>query len=101
MKDSPGSKVYIIVYLNADFEMVKNDRIITRKKPALDQKSYARKMIQAAHSVLLKNGFTASQIVFIDGGYLNGNGRRLEFWFVPQGGVIPKPKPDYIPKKAK
>lgn len=101
LKNSPGNKIYIIAYLNANFESVENGEFVTKKVPTLDRKSYANKMFRAARKELIKNGFLPSQIVTINGGYINGNGRRLEFWFVPKGGEIPKPKPDYIPKKIK
>ncbi|MEP6900719.1 MAG: hypothetical protein ABJA66_03155, partial [Actinomycetota bacterium] len=101
LKDSPESKVYIIAYLQTNFESDENGKIIVGKRGSLDKKSYAKKMIGAAQKELSKNGFSPSQIVAIDGGYVNGNERRLEFWFVPKGGKIPKPKPDYFPKKKR
>jgi len=101
LKNSPGSRIYIIAYLNANFETIENDEFVTKKIPVLDRKSHANKMFRAARKVLIKNGFSPSQIVAIDGGYVKGNERRLEFWFVPNGGDIPKPQPDYFPKRAK
>jgi len=101
LKDSPESKVYIIAYLQTNFDENENDKIIVGKAGRLDKKSYAAKMFRAARGELIKNGFSPSQIVTIEGGYVNGNGRRLEFWFVPKGGEIPKPKPDYVPKRGK
>ena len=63
-------------------------------------------MMQAAKNELIKNGFKNSQIVLIDGGYrsseMNSEGeRKLEFYFVPNGGEIPKPTPDYFQKIQK
>jgi hypothetical protein len=101
LKDSPASRLYIIAYLQTNFEEDETGRFIVGKPGSLDKKSYADKMFRAAKNELIKNGFSPSQIVTIDGGYVNGNERRLEFWFVPPGGEIPKPKPDYIPKKRK
>ncbi len=101
LKDSPESKVYIIAYLQTNFEEDENGKIIIGNPSSLDKKSYAAKMFRAARRKLIKKGFSPSQIVTIDGAYVNGNERRLEFWFVPKGGEIPKPKPDYFPKKAK
>ena len=101
LKDSPQSKVYVIAYRITNFERDENGKIITKKTSGLDNKSYSRKMIQAVRKELIKNGFSAWQIVALDGGYVNGNERRLEFWFVPKGGEIPKPKPDYFPKKVR
>jgi len=101
LNESPESKLYIIAYLQTNFEEAENGKIIVGKPSRFDKKFYANKMFRVARKELLKNGFSASQIVTINGDYVNGNGRRLEFWFVPQGGEIPKPKPDCIPKKIK
>jgi hypothetical protein len=96
---SPQSRVYLIGYLQTNFETDFEGKITSRKTNLPDKKSLAAKMLRSAKNKLLKNGFSPSQIVTIDGGYINDNGRRLEFWFVPKGGEIPKPKPDYVPKK--
>lgn len=101
LRDSPSSRVYLIGYLQTNFETDLENKTTSRKTSLLDKKSLAAKMLQSAKANLLKNGFSASQIVTINGGYVDGNGRRLEIWFVPEGGEIPKPKPDYIPKKRK
>ncbi len=101
LKDSPESKIYIIGYLNSNFEIDENGKFISRNRNNLDKKSHLNKMFQAAHRELLKNGFSTSQIKMIDGGYINKSQRRLEFWFVQKGGAIPKPKPDYFPKKKR
>jgi hypothetical protein len=100
LNDSPQSKVYIIAYLKTNFETDDNGKIIAKKTGRLDKKSFAGKMLQAARKELLKNGFSPAQIVTTDGGYINDNERRLEFWFVPEGGAIPQPKPEYVPKKS-
>jgi len=101
LKASPESKVYLIAYIQTNFEEDENGKIIIGKPSSLDKKSFAAKMFRAARRELLKNGFSPAQIVTIDGGYLNGNSRRLQFWFVPQGGAIPKTKPDYVPTKRR
>ncbi len=101
LKDSPESKVYIIAYLQTNFEEDENGKIIVGKASNLDKKYYAQKMFRAVRKELFKIGFSNSQIKTIDGGYVNNYRRRLEFWFVPKGGEIPKPKPEYFPKKAK
>jgi hypothetical protein len=99
LNDSPGSKVCVIGYLKTNFEEAESGKIIT--KPAgLDKKAFAQKMMRAAKNELLKNGVAPSRIVTLDGGYVNGNERRLDFWFVPAGGAIPIPKPDYVPGKS-
>jgi hypothetical protein len=98
---SPQSRVYLVVYLQTNFETDFKGKITSRKTSLLDKKSLTAKMLGSAKDNLLKNGFLPSQIVALDGGYVNGNERRLEFWFVPKGGEIPKPKPDYFPKKRR
>lgn len=96
---SPESKVYVIVYLGTNPETVFEDE--NRKTIIkLDRKSLADRMLLNAKKELVKNGIKSSQIETIKGGYMNGK-RRLEFWFVPKGGEVPKPKPDYYPKKKR
>lgn len=101
LNDSPASRLYIISYLNTNFETDESGKVISGKPNKPDKKSISRKMIRSAKNELLKKGFSAAQIVTLDGGYVNGNGRRLEFWFVPEGGAIPRPKPEYLPKSGK
>lgn len=99
LEKTSESKVYVIAYLQAEFEKDESGKVIKKK---IDEKSLAPKMIQAAKNELIKNGFNNSQIELIDGGYVAGEGeRRLEFYFVPKNGEIPKPKPDYFPKKSR
>jgi hypothetical protein len=57
-------------------------------------------MLLNAKTKFIKNGINPAQIETINGGYVDDK-RRLEFWFVPKGGEIPKPKPDYFPKRLK
>ncbi len=99
LKESPESRLYVIAYLQTNFEEDENGKIIVGSSRSLDKKSYAANMFRAARDKLIKKGFSPSQIITIDGGYVNNWGRRLEFWFVPKSGEIPKPKPDYIQKK--
>ncbi len=99
LKNSPESRVYIIGYLNTNFETDNDNKVIAKNLGNLDKKSRLNKMFQAMRREFLKNGFSSSQIKTIDGEYVKNNGRRLEFWFVPKGGEIPKPKPDYIVRK--
>jgi hypothetical protein len=101
LNEAPESKVYIIAYLQTNFKTDYEGKIISRKISGLDKRFLSKRMIQAARNELIKNGFSPAQIVAIDGGYASPDGRRLEFWFVPKGGAIPNPKPDYIPKKTK
>ena len=88
-KESEG-KIYIIAYLGTNFDEYGEG--IRR----LDKKSLARKLIKNAKSEFVKNGVQPSQVESVEGGYVEGE-RKLEFWFVPKGGEIPKPKPNYFP----
>jgi hypothetical protein len=100
---SPESKIYIIVYLGTNREEIyedKNGETVEKTKRKLDKKSVAKKMLLNAKNMLIKNGIKPSQIEIIEGGYLDDK-RELQFWFVPKGGEIPKPKPNYFLKEQK
>lgn len=100
---SPESKVYIIVYLGTNFEHGYYDKkkgFVEQEIRKLDKKSLAQKLIQNAKTEFIKNGIKSSQIETIEGGYVDDR-RKLEFWFVPKGGEIPKPEPDYFPEKTR
>ena len=101
LRNSPESKIYLIAYLLTNFETDYNGKILSKKPNNLDKKYFAVRMIRNARKELIKSGFSPSQIVAIDGGYVNDYSQRLEFWFVPKGGKIPKPKPDYLPKNTR
>lgn len=101
LKESPESKIYIITYLKTEIVTDENGKIIAKNKGGFDKQSVSKRMVKAVRAELIKNGFSPSQIVIFEGGYVNGSERKSEFWFVPKGGEIPKPKPDYVPKKAK
>lgn len=100
LNDSSESKIYIITYLKTEIVTDGNGKILAENK-GFDKQSVSKRMIKVLRAELIKNGFSPSQIVMIEGGYVNGSERQSEFWFVPKGGAIPKPKPDYIPIKAK
>ena len=98
---SPESKIYIVGYLSTNertkFED-KSGETIEKTTRNLDKKSLVKKMFQNAKKEFIKNGINSSQIETIEGGYVKGE-RKLEFWFVPKGGEIPKPKSDDFLKK--
>jgi hypothetical protein len=97
----PESKIYILAYLGTNPEEKhrdKNGETIVKIKRKLDKKFVAKELLLNARNELIKNGIKPSQIETIEGGYLDDK-RALEFWFVPKGGDIPKPKPTYFPKK--
>ncbi len=103
LENSPESKIYIFAYLgtNPEFDFgSENNEEPKKKKRTLDKKSLAKKMLLIAKNELIKNGISSAQIITDYGGYVDDK-RRLEFWFVPKGSEIPKPQPNYIPKKVK
>lgn len=95
LKKSPASKVIILGYLSAGNESTENSKTDIRK---IDKKFQLPKILIPAKKLLLQYGVKPSQIRLIDGGYMN-YWKELQFWFVPEGGKIPKPEPDYVPEK--
>lgn len=104
LEKSPESKIYIIVYLGTNFQTgyydEKKEKYIEKEIRNLDKKSLAKILLKNVKKEFIKNGIKLSQIETIEGGYVEGK-RELEFWFVPKGEEIPKPKPNYFPKKTK
>ena len=103
MDKSPENKIYVIAYLGTNLESGYFDEkkgYIEKEIRKPDKKSLAGKLLLNAKKEIAKNGIDAAQIETIVGGYKDGR-RKLEFWFVPKGGEIPKPKPDYFPKKKR
>lgn len=97
----PESNTYIVVYLGTNVEPEYYDEIkgeIEKKTRKLDKKSLAINLIRNATKEFVKNGINPSQIKILEGGYVDGK-RKLEFWFIPKNGEIPKPKPNFFPKK--
>ena len=95
------SKIYVVVYLGTNLEEGYYDKkkgYIEKEIRNLDKKSLVKKLTQNVKKEFVKNGIQPSQIEIIAGGYVEGE-RKLEFWFVPKGGEIPKPKPNYFPKR--
>ncbi len=99
LSKSPESKIYIVVYLGTNREENYQDTN-GKVKRKLDKKSLARKLLLNARREFVKNDINPSRIETIRGGYVDDK-RKLEFWFVPKGGEIPRSKPDYFPKKKR
>lgn len=99
LKKQSSSKVIVIGYLNANGKSNGNDKW-TLKTGHFDKKSELKEIFVRTKNLLTQNGIEAHQIQFIDGGYMN-NSKSLEFWFVPEGGALPKAKPDYFPKNKR
>ncbi len=103
LEESSDHKIYVIAYLGTNVFSVfeqENGQEIEEEVRDLDEKSVAENMLNNAQSELKKYGIKSSQVKIIFGGYIDYK-RTLEFWFVPDGGEIPKPKPDYFPNKIK
>lgn len=98
LDETSQNKIYVISYLGTDSPYNSNEDEKRVKK--IEKKSLSKERLKNAKKEILKNGIKVSQIKIIDGGYVDDYGR-LEFWFVPKGGEIPKPKPDYFPNKQK
>lgn len=92
MKKSPESKIYLTSYA------CKQCKKYGKFKADLPQS--ADKILKESKKFLSTNGIEDSRIITTNGGY-NKNYRRIDIWFVPKGGEIPKPKPDYFPKKKR
>lgn len=101
---SPESKIYLIGYLgtNPYSEGKKNEKgeweDVEIRKP--DKPAQIKKMLREVESNYVKSGIIASKIVKIEGGYQEGT-RNIKVYFVPKGGEIPKPQPNYFPEKTK
>jgi hypothetical protein len=101
---SSESKIYLVGYLGTNFfESFKpNNKGEYEKKENrnLDKPNKLMRAFQQVETELIKNGINKSRIIKINGGYRD-SALEIEFWFVPDGGAIPKPKPDYVPKKKR
>lgn len=97
----PESKIYVMVYLGTNLEYrVSKKRGLTTEKVIrkLDKHLVAKTLLQNGKNELIKYGIPSVKITTIEGGFVDYR-RRLEFWFVPKDGNIPKPEPNYLPGK--
>ena len=95
LKKSPESRAYIISYNGTNIHWINNKTI-----RILDSISLGQATAKAAKSILVENGIEDARITIVYGGYKDST-RNIELWFVPKGGEIPKPKPNYFPKKKR
>jgi hypothetical protein len=104
LDNSSESKIYLVGYLGTNFfESAKPNskgEYKKRENRNLDKSQKLTRSFRQVETELIKNGINKSRIVKINGGYRDSV-LKIEFWFVPKGGEIPKPKPDYIPKKKR
>ena len=98
----PDSKVLLIGYLGTNHyngnRLNKKGEYVGYEFRRLDKPNHLKKMLKEVQDGLIKNGVNPSKISSVNGGYQDST-RNVEIWFVPQGGEVPKPKPDYFPKK--
>lgn len=71
-----------------------------------DSPKLANRILKREKDYLIKkHNISLSRVITINGGYKRGRysaeARSLEFWLVQKNGEIPKPKPDYYPKKKR
>lgn len=101
LKQSSDSKAYLIMYLSpvtaAIISTSKSGKKVVKPYSPTDSPILFSKFLKQAKTELIKNGIDEKRIISFKGGYKFG--RRIELWFVPKDGEIPKPKPDYFPKK--
>lgn len=100
LKKSPESKAYLFVYLGTNvYGRGYADKRI-RQVRSLDSPNLLREMSRNAVKILTENGIDSSRIILKNGGFKDST-RNFELWIVPKGGEIPKPKPNYFPKKKR
>lgn len=92
IKKIPDSKIYLTAYGCKQCQNYGDSKI--------DSLQSVDKILKESKEFLSKNGIENSRIITINGGY-NKNYRRIDVWFVPKDSQIPKPKPDYFPKKKR
>lgn len=95
LQNSPASRAYVIAYNGTNVWGYNNKTLRPLEKPGT-----ATRTAVNAKKFLIESGIGATRIVAINGGYRDSN-RNVELWFVPEGGTIPKPTPNYFPRKLK
>ena len=103
-KKSPDGKIVLIGYLGSnvyrDYESEINEDNDYPEITKPDNPKLINKILKEQKNALIKSGISSSKITTINGGYKDST-RNVEIWFVPKGGEIPKPTPDYFPKKKR
>lgn len=94
LRKSPESKIYLIGYLGTNFYTRGNGEEVRK----LDKPKTLNKIFKQIETEFIQSGIDASRIIKINGGYQD-SAKNVEIWFAPKDGEVPKPKPDYFPKK--
>lgn len=104
LSKSPDSTIYLIGYAGhfswSDGKANKKGEWIESSKTQTDSLKVVDKFLKENKQRLVKKGIDPSGIVTVKGGYQK-NWSGTEIYFVPKNGEIPKPKPDYFPKKKR
>ncbi len=101
---SPDSNIFLIGYLGTNHyggsRLNNKGKYVDFEFRKLDKPKLLKEMLKENQNELVKNGISSLIISSINGGYKDST-RQIEIWFVPKGGEIPKPQPDYFPKKKR
>lgn len=97
LKKSPDSSLYLIGYAGRYFKPAK-DGTENEVFSDADSLKVNDKTLKRIKNELVKKGIEPSRILTVRGRYTNDS-RKIEFYFVPKNGEIPKPKYDEFPEK--
>lgn len=102
VSQNPEMKIYLIGYAGhftiSKEKQTKNGKWTTEEKTKADSKNIIDKLLKKEKARLEKMGIDSSKIFTIKGGYMEDQ-RSVKLFLVPKDGEIPKPEPDYFPKK--
>ncbi len=98
LKKNHNSKAYVFFYLGTNIYWTTDKRNKEKAVRTLDSPMLIKELVKTAKKVMSENGVESSRVILINGGYKDST-RNIELWYVPQNGEIPKPKPNYFPKK--
>jgi len=95
LKQYPDSKGYLFVYGGTDVYSIVDSKGREKAVRNVDKKRDIEKFVQKAEDLLRGAGIDRSRIISINAGYKDSPAS-VDMWFVPTGGEIPKPTPNYF-----
>lgn len=98
LKENKSSKAFIFFYLGTNLYWTADKRNKEKAVRELDAPKVFKELVKKSKKIMSENGVESSRFVLINGGYKDST-RNIELWYVPQNGEIPKPKPNYFPRK--
>lgn len=102
ISQNPEMKIYLIGYAGhftiSKEKQTRNGEYITEEKTKTDSEKIIDKLLKKEKEKLKKKGIDLSKIFTIKGGYRKDE-RSVGLYLIPKTGEIPKPKPDYFPRK--